>query len=113
MSLPPFGGPNSVSLNYVVPQEVRQEDVPQLVRYLKSVYSRRDAKQTVNNLESGKRLEKGVHDNLQGLLDRAPDSDFMFVGGKRKNRSRRSKKRSNRKRNAATRRRKSRSASCY
>ena len=106
MSLPPFIGnaPHPVSLNYVVPDKVRQEDVQQLVSYLKSVYSRRDAKQTVNNLESRDRLEKGVHENVQGRLNRAPEDEFMFVGGKHKSRSRRSKKRSNRKRNATRRR---------
>jgi hypothetical protein len=84
MSLPPF-----VDRDYVIPDKVGQEDAQELKQYLMSVYSRRDAKQTVNNLESRGRLEKGVHDNLQALLDMADVSEFMFVGGKRKNRSRR------------------------
>ena len=95
---------------YVIPKKVRQQDVQELVRYLKSMYSKIDAKEKVNKLESRGRLKKGVHDNMQALIDRMSESEFaeeiILIGGQ----SRRSKKRSSRKtrtkrKNAATRRR--------
>lgn len=101
-----------VSRDYAIPNKVRQKDVRQLVRYLKSMYTKIEAKEKINTLESRGRLEKGVHDNVQGRLDRRPESEFaeeiILIGGKHmsrsRSRSRRSKKKSNRKRNATRRR---------
>ena len=91
---------------YVIPEKVRQQDVQELVSYLKSMYTRIEAKEKVNTLESRGRLKYGVHDNLQALLNRARESEFageiILIGGR--SRSRRSKKSSNRKRNATRRR---------
>ena len=116
MPLPPCV--ESAPSSYVIPETVKQHDVPQLVRYLKSMYTKIEAKQKVNNLQSNGRLEQGVHDNLQIRLDRMHESAFadeiILFGGKHKTRSRRYKKRSSRKtrtktrtkrKNAATRRR--------